>query len=351
MKSIVKIALFAVAAFGLIGCTPPANTNTNTAANTNANSAPKAAAPTAETFTPMETKAFEAWKAKDGKYFDTYIADNFVPGPGDSVKTKADVVKMITDSKCDVKSFAISDGHVTQAGADAAVFTYKATAEGTCDGKPIPSPVTAATVFVRNGDSWKAAYHNEVAVIAPKADAKPADANAAKPAASTDKKEEPAPAAKDDKAKANTTAPAAANSNASASSNSNAAASGDSLTDALMVLERKGWEAWKNQDAKALEEGLGSDMAFVDITGKATFGKSDVVKGWTNGECKVTSVNVSDGKGTSIGKDVAILTYKGTAVGMCGDMKLEPLWGTTVAVKEGDAWKAVYIFETPIRKM
>jgi hypothetical protein len=31
-------------------------------------------------------------------------------------------------------------------------------------------------------------------------------------------------------------------------------------------------------------------------------------------------------------------------------MKLEPIWGTTVAVKEGDAWKAVYIFETPMKK-
>jgi hypothetical protein len=28
-------------------------------------------------------------------------------------------------------------------------------------------------------------------------------------------------------------------------------------------------------------------------------------------------------------------------------MKLEPLWGTTVAIKDGDSWKAVYIFETP----
>jgi hypothetical protein len=51
-----------------------------------------------------------------------------------------------------------------------------------------------------------------------------------------------------------------------------------------------------------------------------------------------------------ITKDAAILTFKGTAVGTCGDMKLEPLWGTTVAVKEGDVWKAVYIFETPMRK-
>jgi hypothetical protein len=51
-----------------------------------------------------------------------------------------------------------------------------------------------------------------------------------------------------------------------------------------------------------------------------------------------------------ISKDAAILTVKGTATGTCGDMKLEPLWNTTVFVKEGDAWKAAYIYETPVKK-
>src|SRR4051812_20476804 len=115
MKTIMKISLFAMAAVAMIACAPPANTNT-TAPNTNVNSAPKAAAPTADVFTPMENKAFEAWKTKDGKYFEGYIADNFVPGPGDKIMTKADVVKEISESKCDVKNYAISEGHVTQAG-------------------------------------------------------------------------------------------------------------------------------------------------------------------------------------------------------------------------------------------
>ena len=65
MKTIIKISLFALASLSLIGCAPPPNTNTNVAANTNANSAPRAAAPTAETFMPMENKAFEAWKNKE----------------------------------------------------------------------------------------------------------------------------------------------------------------------------------------------------------------------------------------------------------------------------------------------
>jgi ketosteroid isomerase-like protein len=346
MKRMMKISLFAVAAFALIGCAPPANTNTNAPANTNANAAPKAAAPTADTFMPMENKAFEAWKNKDGKYFEGYIGDNFVPGPSDNpAMTKAEVTKMITEGKCDVKSFSLSEGRVTPVGADAAVFTYKATADGTCEGKPIPSPVTAASVFVRSGDTWKAVYHNEVAIIAaPTPD--PAAANKAAAPSADKKAVTPPPPANDDKAAANSSA-----SNSNSSANSNTAAPADALTDALMAVERKGWEAWKNQDVKAIEETVSADVAFIDITGKATFGKADVIKGWTDGSCKVSSVAISDGKAKSITKDAAILNFKGTAVGTCGDMKLEPLWGTTVAIKEGDTWRAVYIFETPIRKM
>jgi hypothetical protein len=303
----------------------------------------------------LENKAWDAYKNKDGKYFEGFLGDNMISGNGEPNMAKADVVKMISENKEDVKSFTLSDPHLTTAGADTVVLTYKGTIEGTNNGKPIPSPVTVATVYVRNGSDWKAIYHNEVAVKeAPKADAsaKPADSN--KGAAPADKKEAAAPAApKEEKA-----APAA-NSNASASnkpaaSNSNATAApvDTALTDALMAQEKKGWEGWKAKDAKAMDEVTAKDFAFVNAEGGMALSKADAIKMWTtDNPCTVSSVSLSDGKATSIGKDTAILVVKGTAVGTCGAMKLEPIWGTTVFVKEGDTWKAAYIFETPVGKM
>ena len=335
MKTILKVCLFAIAAFALASCAPPANTNTTTNTNTNTNAAPKVAAPSVDSLMALETKAFEAWKNKDGQFFETFLTDNFV-GFGDDGKrpARAEVLKMIADPNCDVKSYSLSDGHVTPVSADVAVLTVKATSEATCNGKRLPSPITGTTVYVRSGSEWKAAYHNEVAVVTPPSGG---NSNAAAPAS-------------------NTMAPASANtapaSNAAASNTNTAAApaSGDALTDAIMAVERRGWEAWMKQDAKGLEGTTHKDVSFVDTMGKATHGQANVIKVWTDGSCKVSSVDVSDGKATEIANNVAILTFKGTAVGTCGGMKLEPLWGTTVAVKEGDTWKAVYIFETPMRK-
>ena len=55
-----------------------------------------------------------------------------------------------------------------------------------------------------------------------------------------------------------------------------------------------------------------------------------------------------NGKATSITPTVAILTYKGLADGTCEGEKLLDLWGTTIAIKDGDTWKAAYIFEAPV---
>ena len=348
MKTILAVSLVAVSAFSFAGCAPPAgNSNVNTNSNTNA--APKAVAPTADALVAMDTKAYEAWKNKDGKFFEGYLADNFV-GFGDDGKrpTRSEAIKMISEHKCDLKTYALTEPHVTPAGADAAVLTYKATADGTCEGQKIPSPMAVATVFVRSGDTWKVAYHNEVAVIEPKAGAN-SNTAASSDSAGSEKRSEPAPAPKADTA-ANSSTASNANSNSSASNSNNTAASGDALTDALMILEKKGWEAWMKQDTAAMQTVTTNDVTLVNAMGQVAKGPGAAMKVWMDGSCKVSSVDVTDGKATMITKDAAILTYKGTAVGSCGTMKLEPLWGTTVAAKQGDVWKVVYVFETPMRK-
>src|SRR5687768_12327605 len=354
MKTMLKFALFAVAALALASCAPPTNTVTNT--NTNTNTAPKAAVPTAEALMVLENKAWEAYKNKDAKFFEGFLAENLISGSGEGTMPRAEAVKMITGHSDEVKSFTLSDPRVTPVGADAAVLTYKGVVEGTQNGKALPSPVTVATVFVRSGSDWKAVYHNEVAIIEP---AKPAtgadnktastDTNKKATAPDTNKaatdtnKAAPAPAADTNKAASTNTAPS--------NTNSTAPPVDTALTDALMVVEKKGWEGWKAKDAKVLDEVSAQTIAFVDPAGKATFGKADVVKLWTtDNPCNVTSFSLSDAKAVSIGKDAAILVVKGTAVGTCGDMKLEPLWNTSVFVKEGDAWKVAYMLETPVAK-
>jgi len=163
MKTMQQFVLFALAAVLLAACTPPAanapsNANANSA-NANANVATtKPAVPTAEALTALETKAIEAWKNKDTKFWDTFLADNFVSiGPDGKRMSKADVVKMMANDKCENKSYSFSDQHVTPVGADAAVITMKVDSDYTCNGQKGPSPAITASLYERSGNEWNLA--------------------------------------------------------------------------------------------------------------------------------------------------------------------------------------------------
>jgi len=319
MRKLILITCAATAAFLVNACAPvdnkPAANYANTGnANANSNAAqPVAAAPTAAALLALENKAFEAWKSKDGKHFEGFLTTNFVSFEGGKRATKAEQVKMISEGNCDVKNLALSDEKMTPVGPDAAVLTVKATADATCDGQKLPSPMLSTTLYVREGNDWKAAYHNQVAIIDPKAP--------------------PPPPAKPIAAKPADTKPADAKPI-------------DALTDTLMAVEKKGWEAWKVQDAKVLQETTTAGFGFVDPTGKMTSPQAEVIKMWTTAKCEIKSAGPADGMATSISPTVAILTYRGNAEGTCDGQKLENSWNTTIFLKEGDAWKAAYIFQT-----
>ena len=125
------------------------------------------------------------------------------------------------------------------------------------------------------------------------------------------------------------------------------ATSGDSLTDSLMALEKKGWEAWKARDQKALEDSTPTEVAYVDPLGTTYSTKADVMKAWVGPTCDIKSVSVTDGKATQIAPDSAILTFRGNAEGTCDNNKLGPLWGTGIFVKTGDTWKMAFLLESP----
>jgi ketosteroid isomerase-like protein len=326
IKLLILICLAAIAALALAACAPPAANNANSNANANANAKPAAAAPTKDALVALDKKAWEAFKNKDGKFFESFLADNFVGlNPKGERMNKAAVVKEISEHKCETKSFSFSDEQMIPAGADAAILTYKATQDITCDGKKETENVWVASVFVRSGSEWKGAYHNE----APAIDPKPA---APKEAADNTAKAPPPPPAKSEKAPA-------------ADEKEKPAAPAE---DPAVAVVRKGWEAWKNQDAKALEASITKDFVLVDATGQRS-DHAGAMKVWTESKCEVKSFTLSDTASSSLAPDVSIVTLKGTADGTCGGMKLGSLWGSYLLVKEGDAWKAAMIFETPAK--
>lgn len=348
---LVIIALFAamMAACGGTAENKPANvanTNTNTAADQG---------PTVAALKELETKAFEAYKNKDTKYFDTFLAPNFVSFHNGEKHDRAAVLKMIGEHKDDIKGFTFSEERITKLNPNAAVLTMKVVTDGTVDGKKAPD-VIASSLYVKEGTAWKAAWHSEVDYVTPPAQtdrssaAKTDDKAKAEDAAPSSKKDDDSAKA-DDKAKPeNKKDSDDAKDDKAAdtkSANSNTAASSDAAADQLLAGEKAGWEAWKAKDWAKLSGMMLADVMFVDPMGQIMAGKDSVIKGFTAMDCEVKSVSVTDGKSASVTGDISILHAKGDADAKCGDQKLGPVWVTAIYVKEGADWKLGYHFEQP----
>jgi len=299
MKRISLITLMLVTAAFFAACGAPAG---DAPAANNANTAkPTAAAPTKEALMTMEKAGWEAWKNRDAKWTEENASDKYV-GLGTSGRMdKAAAVKSYTTQKCEIKSYSLSDDQMQMVGPDVAVLTFKGAQDYTCDGKKGPANVWSASIYIREGDKWKAVFYAETPVVDPKAPPKPA-----------------APAMKDEAKKEE--------------------AKPDAATDALVAIEKKIWEAWKVKDAKPLEDILAKDFVFYGGEGRRD--RPTIIKAWaTENKCEVKSYWLSDAMSASLTKDVSLLTYKGGGDGTCEGQPITTDWYVSVYTKEGDAWR------------
>jgi pimeloyl-ACP methyl ester carboxylesterase/ketosteroid isomerase-like protein len=283
---------------------------------------PLAVAPTASALLALERQAHEAYLKGDAAFFEGSLNDRFVMlGPGGERLDKTATTAMIAGLRCDVKDgWILDEPHLSSIDADTFVLSYRGTFDGTCsvDGRSatIPSPVRAATVWTRSGETWRAAFHGENPILDPRAAAAPAAGPAATKGATTG---------------ADTTAGARP---------ANVAA--DPSTEAMVAVEAAVWEAWKERDARRLHELTARDLAFVDIFGNVTSGRAATLAFWTGHQCDVRSTRVADGRVTSLSPTVGILTFKGILEGTCGGQAFPLIHGTSVYTKEGDAWKLAF---------
>jgi ketosteroid isomerase-like protein len=256
----------------------------------------------------LEKSAYGAWKSKDAKYWDSFLSDRFV-GWGSSRLDKASATKEYTGADCDIKSYALSDEGISPLGENAVLITHKTAIDGTCGGQKIPPMNWAASVYVRDGDEWKAIFHAQSAVVDPKATV-----------AIRERKQSPA----------NPTAR-------------------DSQTDAILWVERDVWEAWREHDVKKIADLTVRNISFINIFGTHLATKADALKNWSGAGCDVKSVALTDAAATMLSPKVGILTFKATADGTCFGQKVGPIWGSSIYVKYGNAWKWTFGINVPAR--
>jgi hypothetical protein len=326
MNNFFKLTMFMSAVLALGSCGGVADNKPVTGNTTNTNTSaakPTATAPTVDALAALDKQATEAYFKSDAKFFEGILSDKLVMMEGGQRMDKAAIIKMIAGGKCEVKeSKLIEDAQMAIIDSDTAVLSYKNTVDGTCngpDGKPmkLPSPVRAATVWVRSGDKWQAVFHGENPILDPKAPP-------ATPAKTDAKADE---AKKDDKADA----PAAPATSAN--------------TEALMKVELSGWEAWKVKDAKKLEEITAKNVSILGGDGTWKNNQADIVKFWAEMPCEnVKTVSVTEGFATALSPTVEMLTFKGTSDGTCFGQKNGVQPSMSIYVKEGDAWKLAFGF-------
>ena len=115
----------------------------------------------------------------------------------------------------------------------------------------------------------------------------------------------------------------------------------------MVKVELAGWEAWKAKDAKKLDEYIAKNASNVGSEGLWIGNRADLIKYWAEMPCEnIKNVSVTDGFASALSPTVEMLTLKGTADGTCDGQKNGDLYQTAFYVKEGDAWKLAFMFES-----
>src|SRR5258705_5507784 len=110
----------------------------------------------------LEKRAFEAWKNKDRAFFEDHMSEAGQYLDLNGVGGKAQYVKAIIDNNCTVSSYSLDNSKVTMLSTDVALLTYRYAHDVVCRGNPEASPLWASTVYVKRGDKWLIAFHQEI---------------------------------------------------------------------------------------------------------------------------------------------------------------------------------------------
>jgi hypothetical protein len=118
-------------------------------------------AATEQKLVDMEKSLWEAWKNHDSAPFQKLLSSDSVNVNPMGVTGTEQAVKDIGGSDCKVNSYSVDDPKATWVDKDAVLLTYKANQDAVCGGQKVPETVWASSLWVKKGNEWKAAFHQE----------------------------------------------------------------------------------------------------------------------------------------------------------------------------------------------
>jgi Domain of unknown function (DUF4440) len=114
-----------------------------------------------ESLIKLEKQSWEAWRTRDGKFFQEFLSDDHVEVGFNGLTNKATVVAGVASPICVVKSYMVEKFELTMFDANTALLTYHAEQDTTCGGTPVPSPVWVSSLYVKRGDRWLNALYQQ----------------------------------------------------------------------------------------------------------------------------------------------------------------------------------------------
>ena len=112
----------------------------------------------------MEKSLWEAWKNHDSGAFQKALIPESVNVTSMGIQGTEQAVKDAGSTDCKVNSYSVEDTKSTWVGKDAVLLTYKAVQDVACASQKLPSAVWASSLWVKKGNEWKAAFHQETPV-------------------------------------------------------------------------------------------------------------------------------------------------------------------------------------------
>ena len=120
---------------------------------------------------------------------------------------------------------------------------------------------------------------------------------------------------------------------------------------ALQTKEEAGWQAWKDHNAKLIEDMI-PDHAINIADGTFTTTKKELVDGLNSQACQVSSYSLSDFSYIWLDKDTVLMTYTANQDATCsGKKQTGKVIATSLWQKKGSKWMSPFHQETAAGSM
>ena len=113
-----------------------------------------------EQLVALEKKSWEAWKNRDGKFFQEFLSDDHVEVGFGGVSTKTEIVPFVGSPACTVKSYKLDHFEMKRLDTNTALLTYWEDQDTVCRNR-VPSPCWVSSLYMKRGDRWLNVFYQQ----------------------------------------------------------------------------------------------------------------------------------------------------------------------------------------------